>query len=237
MGRAPGTTRVYDIGKRWFDVACAAFGIVLLSPVFLAAALSVRLSSPGPIFYAGERVGLYGKRFRVLKFRTMVVGADRFGHTTALGDERLTRSGAFLRKYKLDELPQLINVLRGDMSLVGPRPEVSVHTDAYDDDERRILQVRPGITDYASIRFVDHEHLIGAGSPAEAHKAFVTKIRDEKNRLRMLYVERRSFVEDLRILALTVFALARKVFRVSRNPKAAESVADNGPPVSTSRTD
>ncbi len=209
----PVSNLAYAVAKRGFDLVAATLGLILLSPLYAAIALGVRLSSPGPILYRGERVGKDGKTFNVLKFRTMVVGSERLGHTTALGDARLTRNGAFLRQYKLDELPQLINVIRGEMSLVGPRPEVEIHTNEYSAEERRILEVRPGITDYASIRFVDHEDVIGKGSPEDAHRAFVTKIRTEKNRLRLLYVERRTFIEDIRILMRTVAALVRKIRR------------------------
>lgn len=200
----------YRLAKRTFDLALAVSLCLVLSPVMFAIALVVKLDSPGTILYRGERVGLHCRRFHILKFRTMVQNAEAMGTTTALGDPRITRVGHFLRRCKLDELPQLFNVLAGTMSFVGPRPEVAEHTDAYTEQERAILEVKPGITDYASIRFVSLDEILGAQN---AHERFVTVFRAEKNQLRLDYVRRRSFGEDLRILWLTVLAVFRKVTR------------------------
>jgi len=197
---------MYEGLKRIFDLAAALFGFTLLAPVFIAIAIAVKLDSKGPILYLGERVGLHGKRFHICKFRTMCEGAETFGTTTADKDPRITRLGQFLRKYKLDELPQLINVAKGEMSLVGPRPEVEEHTSAYNDEEKLILTVIPGITDYSSIRFVKLNEILGSENP---HQLFITKYRAEKNQLRLQYVRNRSFTEDIRILALTLVTLAR----------------------------
>ena len=204
-GHPPG--RGYEVAKRAFDVAFAAVGIAALSPVLLAVAAAVRLTSPGPILYRGRRIGRDGRAFHIMKFRTMRPDAERLGTTTALGDPRITPVGHLLRRYKLDELPQLFNVLRGEMSVVGPRPEVEEHTREYTAEERAILDVRPGLTDYASIHFGALDEVLGSENP---HEVYVTRVRAEKNELRLRYVRRRSFGEDLRIIAMTVGAIARK---------------------------
>ncbi|HEX6750220.1 MAG TPA: sugar transferase [Longimicrobium sp.] len=209
--------RGYAAAKRAFDLAAAAAGVVALSPLLLSVALAVKLDSRGPLFYRGERIGLGGRRFRIFKFRTMRPDAERMGTTTALGDPRITRVGRFLRRYKLDELPQLLNVLSGEMSVVGPRPEVEEHTREYAGDELEILTVKPGITDYSSIRFVALDEVLGSEDP---HTLFVTRYRAEKNRLRVEYVRNRSFAEDLRIIFLTLAAVAGKARR--KKPAAAE---------------
>ena len=140
--------------KRIFDVTASGLGLLLLSPLFLIVAIWIRLDSPGPVFYRQTRVGRYNKDFRLLKFRSMRVGSDKKGLITVGGrDPRVTRSGYWIRKYKLDELPQLINVFKGDMSLVGPRPEVRKYVDLYTTEQLHVLDVRPGITDMASIRY------------------------------------------------------------------------------------
>src|SRR3954467_4317285 len=145
---------MYPALKRILDVLVALTGLVILFPVFLALAVWVKASSPGPMLYAGKRVGMNGKPFRMLKFRTMVVNADKMGASSTSDDDvRLTSAGKFLRRFKLDELPQLINVLDGDMSFVGPRPQVEWAVNLYTAEERGLLSVRPGITDFASLRF------------------------------------------------------------------------------------
>ena len=193
--------------KRMLDVIAAACALVVLSPVLAAIALAVRLSSPGPVFYRGSRTGLHGVAFRIWKFRTMVVDAERLGTTTRVHDVRITRVGAFLRRWKLDELPQLLNVLVGEMSFVGPRPEVEEHTSAYTTEEREILSVRPGITDLASIRFVRLAEELGDEDP---HAVYVTRVRAEKNALRLRYVRERSLSGDLRIVLLTLRAIVSR---------------------------
>ncbi|MGD0920905.1 MAG: sugar transferase [Terriglobia bacterium] len=195
---------MYATFKRLFDLSAALVGMVVLAPLLAVMAVAIKLDSGGPVFYLGERVGLHGKTFSIFKFRTMCVDAERQGTTTADNDPRVTRIGGFLRKYKLDELPQLVNVVRGEMSLVGPRPEVEEHTRAYDEEERLILTVLPGITDYSSVRFVNLGQVLGSEN---AHQVFVTRYRSEKNQLRLKYVRNRSFGEDMRILALTFLTL------------------------------
>ena len=192
---------MYLYTKRCFDVICATFGLLLLAPPFLVVAICIKLDSSGPVFYRGVRIGLHGKPFRIFKFRTMRRDAELVGSTsTAHNDSRITSVGRLLRPAKLDEVPQLINVLKGEMSLVGPRPEVEEHTAAYIGEEQTILSVLPGITDYASIRFHNLNELVGSEDP---HRVFIEKYRAEKNRLRVLYVRTRSFSTDLKLIFRT----------------------------------
>lgn len=194
--------------KRLFDVVFAAAALAGLAPVLLIVALIIKFSSPGPVLYRGVRVGLRGRRFRILKFRTMVANADRIGgSSTAEDDPRITRIGTFLRRYKLDELPQFLNVLAGDMSVVGPRPQVAWAVDLYTPEQRRLLEVRPGITDEASIRFRDEgEILRGAVDP---DRAYLELIAPEKMRLGIEYVNNHSFFSDLKIIVKTALAATR----------------------------
>jgi lipopolysaccharide/colanic/teichoic acid biosynthesis glycosyltransferase len=194
--------------KRLFDILAATAGLLLLSPLLLFMAWKIRREDGGPVFYRGERVGLLGASFRIFKFRTMVIDAERRGgSSTADDDPRITRIGLLLRKYKLDELPQLINVLTGDMSLVGPRPEVRHYTDLYTEEEKAILTIRPGITDWASIWNAD-EGAVLAGA-ADPEKAYMELIRPTKLKLQLRYVRERSLWTDLRILFLTALAVVR----------------------------
>jgi lipopolysaccharide/colanic/teichoic acid biosynthesis glycosyltransferase len=196
-----------ELVKRLLDLFLSALGLLVIFPLLLLIALLIRLDSPGPVFYRGVRVGRYGNPFRIWKFRSMRVGSDNLGDTTGTGDPRVTRIGQFLRRYKLDELPQLMNVLTGEMSLVGPRPELYEHTSAYEGEEKLILSVRPGITDYASIRFRDLNEMVGSEEP---HKVFIEKFRPEKNRLRVAYVKQQSLKEDLKILFQTLACVLRR---------------------------
>ena len=189
--------------KRLIDFGASLLGLVLLSPILLVLAVLIRLDSSGPVFYRGVRAGRLGKPFRMIKFRTMVANADRIGGPSSAGDDpRITRVGHFLRCYKLDEFPQLINVLRGEMSLVGPRPEVPEYAAMFNQEEARILGVRPGITDWASIWNSDEGALL-AGS-ADPEKTYLEKIRPEKIRLQLKYVDNHSFWTDIRILSETI---------------------------------
>jgi lipopolysaccharide/colanic/teichoic acid biosynthesis glycosyltransferase len=194
--------------KRVFDVVCAAAGLVFLSPLLVWIAWRIKREDGGPVFYRGVRVGLHGKPFRIYKFRTMAVDAEKMGaSSTSDDDPRITRIGRFLRKYKLDELPQLINVLKGDMSFVGPRPQVKWAVDLYTDEEKALLNVRPGITDYASLRFPNEgEILKGSKDP---DKDYMEKIHPEKMRLSLEYVRNRSFWLDLKLILQTVAAIFR----------------------------
>jgi lipopolysaccharide/colanic/teichoic acid biosynthesis glycosyltransferase len=195
------------VGKRAFDVVFSLIGIILASPVLVLASSLVKTNSKGPSFYKSRRVGRNGKVFSMYKFRTMVVGADKIGGpSTPIDDPRLTKIGIFLKKFQIDELPQLINVLKGEMSLVGPRPEVPVYVDMMSKNEKeKILSVRPGITDFASLwNFHEGEILKGAKDP---EKAYMEEIRPEKLRLQMKYVEEMSFLTDIKIIFKTILKL------------------------------
>lgn len=195
------TNKGYRFVKRFFDIVFAMIGIIVLSPLMLVIALSILLDNPGPILYKGLRAGQFGMRFYILKFRTMVVNADKGAGTTSKNDSRVTRTGKILRPLKLDELPQLFNVLMGNMSFVGPRPELTRYTDAYKGEERLILTVKPGITDYSSVEFSNLNELIGDADP---DKYFEEHFLDKKNQLRIRYVKEQSFLSDLGILFKTV---------------------------------
>ena len=200
--------RGYEIGKRAFDVCFALCGLILILPLMIAIGIAIKLNSPGPVMYKGLRSGRYGKPFYIYKFRSMVVGADKGAGTTSKNDSRVTPFGRFIRKYKLDELPQLLNLLKGEMSFVGPRPELPRYTDEYKGKDRLILAVRPGITDYSSLYFSNLNSLIGDDDP-DMH--FEKTILVEKNRLRVLYVENRNFVGDI----ILIFKTVVKVFRIN----------------------
>lgn len=196
--------------KRAFDVTSATAGLVALSPLFLLLAVAIKIDSPGPVFYRGVRVGRGGRPFRIFKFRSMVADADRRGaSSTNAADPRLTRCGSFIRRFKLDELAQLINVFTGDMSLVGPRPEVQKFVDLYTQEEKAILSVRPGITDWSSIRFHNEPEIIAASGIEDADEAYAKLIRPEKLRLQLEYVRDSGLRTDLRILLATLGTLVR----------------------------
>jgi len=206
--RAPG--RIDLAAKRLFDVVSSAIALIALSPLLLVFAAGVKLTSPGPMFYRGVRTGRHGKPFRILKFRTMVVDAAEIGGpSTGQDDPRVTRFGAFLRRFKLDELPNLFCVLFGQMSIVGPRPEVPQYTSLYEGEEKLILSVRPGITDLSSIRFIDLASHIGAEN---VDAAFESRVLPIKNRLRVQYVKERSFWIDMKIIGSTLL----KLFGIAR---------------------
>lgn len=195
--------------KRSFDVVCAAAGLVALSPVLVLVAAWIKLDSPGPVFYRQVRVGRYGVPFRIHKFRTMTVNAEKAGRLTVGADNRITSSGQFLRKYKIDELPQLIDVVLGEMSLVGPRPEVQEFIDCYPADVRdKVLSVRPGITDRASIEMVDENELLAAyENPRQAYIDIVLPI---KQKYYLAYVDEQGLINDISIIFST---LKKIVFR------------------------
>ena len=189
--------------KRTFDILASFFGLIVLSPFLVIISICVLLSSPGGIFYRQVRVGKNGKDFRLWKFRTMKPGSDKKGLLTVGGrDPRVTGIGYFLRKYKLDELPQLINVLTGDMSLVGPRPEVRKYVDMYSKEQLHVLDVRPGITDYASIEYSSENELLARS--ADPEKTYIEEVMPAKLKLNMKYIEEKSFWTDLKIIFKTV---------------------------------
>ena len=188
--------------KRLFDIVASGCGLLVLSPVLLVAAIWIKLDSRGPVFYRQVRVGYKNKDFRIFKFRSMRIGADKGSLVTIGGrDPRITRSGYFIRKYKLDELPQLINVFIGDMSLVGPRPEVRHYVDYWTPEQMHVLDVRPGITDPASIKFRNENELMGKAENPEEY--YINVIMQEKIKLYLEYVENASFLYDLRLIFKT----------------------------------
>ena len=196
--------------KRLFDLGASFFGLILLTPIFVLSALWIMIDSKGPIFFRQERVGFQGITFRIHKFRTMVLDAEKKGKQITVGaDSRITTVGSFLRKYKLDELPQLIDVLVGDMSLVGPRPEVPKYIDCYSDDEKHdVLSVKPGITDNASIEFRDENELLASSKDPEA--TYVNEVLPKKIALYRKYVRERSFFGDVAIIFKTIFLIIKK---------------------------
>lgn len=186
-----------------FDILASSLGLVSLSPLLLVLAVWIKFDSRGPVFYRGVRVGRLGRPFRIYKFRSMVTNAEKIGGSSSGDDDpRITRSGRILRKYKLDELPQLINVFVGDMSLVGPRPEVKKFVDMYTEEEKVLLQLRPGITDWASLWNSD-EGAILAGHP-DPDQAYLELIRPNKLALQLKYARDHSLVVDIKIIILTV---------------------------------
>ncbi len=192
--------------KRAFDLVLATLGLTIVSPLLGLLAIWVKLDSPGPVFYRGIRGGRLGKPFRVFKLRTMVRNAEHLGGAeTPSDDPRITRAGVFLREYKLDELPQLINVILGDMSLVGPRPEVMEEVLNYSEQEKLVLSVRPGITDWASLKF-HREGEILRGSP-DPHRTYHEKIRPEKLHLQLQYVRSNSLLTDVKIIFRTLHVI------------------------------
>ncbi len=195
--------------KRVFDIFFSVFGIVLLSPLFFIVALLIIVENGFPVFYTQKRVGKRGVEFSLLKFRTMIKDADKNGLLTVGGrDARITKVGYYLRKTKVDELPQLINVLIGDMSLVGPRPEVKKYTDLYTEKQQQVLTVKPGITDYASIQFVDENDLLGKSENPEA--TYIKEIMPKKLELNLKYIQESSLITDLAIIFRTI---AKIIFR------------------------
>ncbi|WP_445425008.1 sugar transferase [Alishewanella sp. HL-SH06] len=195
--------------KRFFDVVCAALGLVVLFPVLLVIAIWIKLDSSGPVFFRQVRVGRFGVPFRIHKFRTMRVNAEQSGLLTIGRDNRITRSGHLLRKTKLDELPQLIDVLMGKMSLVGPRPEVQEFIDCYPENVRaKVLSVRPGITDRASIEMVDENDILS--KYPEPRQAYIDHILPLKQRYYVEYVDSHSVVTDIRIIWDTLLKIVKR---------------------------
>jgi len=191
------------MGKRIFDLFFSAVGLVILSLLFLLIAILIKLDSKGPIFFKQERIGLKGKVFDIYKFRTMFVNAEREDKQITIGlDPRITRLGRILRKFNLDELPQLINILKGEMSLVGPRPEVPKYVKLYSEEQRKVLSVKPGMTDYASIKF-NKENEILAGSP-HPENDYAKKIMPQKIILNLKYINNRSILLDFKLILRTL---------------------------------
>ena len=193
---------------RFCDIVLSCLGLLLLSPLFVVVAVWIVIDNPGPIFYRQMRVGKDDKDFGLLKFRSMRIGADKESLIT-IGehDSRITRAGYYIRKYKLDELPQLWNVLVGDMSLVGPRPEVRKYVDMYTDEQRQVLTVRPGITDYASIEYIDENRILAQAEDPD--RTYIEEILPAKIALNMRYIKHQTLGEYMKIIFLTLAKIIR----------------------------
>jgi len=195
--------------KRFFDILCSGLGLIVLSPLFLLIAIWIKIDSKGPVFYKQNRVGVNNRDFILYKFRSMCINSDqKVLITVGDRDVRITRSGYYIRKFKLDELPQLINVLMGEMSLVGPRPEVRKYVDFYTEEQMKVLSVKPGITDYASIEYVDENTLLGCAN--DPQKTYLEIILPDKINLNMKYINNQTIMEYFKIIFLTLFHIFKK---------------------------
>jgi len=188
--------------KRFVDLILAGTALLVLSPLFLFLAVWVGLSSKGGVFYRQERVGRYGKPFQLIKFRSMRPASDQKGLLTVGNDQRITPVGHILRKYKLDELPQLWNIIKGEMSIVGPRPEVQKYVDYYSPQQRKVLDLRPGLTDFASLEYFEEAQLL-ANSP-NPEKTYIEVVMPAKLDLNLKYLEEKGLVTDLKIIGQTI---------------------------------
>lgn len=194
------------MAKRLFDIVSSGIGLLCLAPVFVVMAIWIKLDSRGPVFYRQTRVGRYGRDFRIFKFRSMRVGSDK-GRQITVGerDPRITRSGYFIRRYKIDELPQLINVFLGDMAIVGPRPEVRKYVDLYSEEQRKVFQVRPGITDLASIKYRNENELLSQVDDPDTY--YIDVIMPDKLAINLEYIRHQSFMGDIKIIFNTLFKI------------------------------
>ena len=192
--------------KRLFDIFFSIIGLTILLPVLLLIAIIIKIDSKGPIFFRQKRVGKFNKDFKIFKFRTMHINADKLGMLTiGNNDPRVTKVGYFLRKHKLDELPQLINVLIGNMSFVGPRPEVRKYVNYYSEDDLKILDFKPGITDYASIKFRNEVEIIKKADNPE--RVYIEEIMPEKLKLNKIYINKNNIRIDIKIILKTILAI------------------------------
>ena len=191
---------------RLLDIVLSLLGLLFLLPIFLILAVWIKFDSQGSIFFRQIRVGKDGRDFRIYKFRTMIVNAEKMGIIT-IGerDPRITNSGYFLRKYKLDELPQLINVLKGEMSFVGPRPEVRKYVEMYNQEQLKILTVKPGITDYASIEYINEDEILGKSLDPE--RTYIEEIMPQKIKYNMKYINNKTMIEYFKIIFLTIIKI------------------------------
>lgn len=195
--------KLNSIIKIIFDFFAALIGIIILSPVLIIVSISIKIDSPGNIMFLQKRVGKGGKIFSIYKFRTMVTDAEKMGKQITIGkDNRITKVGAFLRKYKIDELPQLFNVLKGDMSLVGPRPEVPKYVALYNEEQRKVLSVRPGITDLASLKYSDENDILGKVENPEEY--YINVIMKDKLSLNLEYIEKSNLFFDISLVIKTI---------------------------------
>ena len=194
--------------KRLFDILASGFGLMCLSPLFAVLAVWIKCDSPGPVFYRQVRVGRGNKDFQIFKFRSMRVGSDKKGLITVGGhDPRVTRSGYYIRKYKLDEFPQLINVFIGDMSLVGPRPEVRKYVDMYTPEQLRVLDVRPGITSLASLRYRNENELLAQAEDPD--RCYVEKVMPDKLAIDLEYVPKANLLTDIKLIFATIASIIK----------------------------
>ncbi len=192
--------------KRLFDILLSVTGLIVLLPVFILISVFILFDSKGGIFYLQKRVGRNNRDFTLYKFRTMHTGSDVGGLlTVGEDDNRITKTGKFLRKYKLDELPQLLNVLKGDMSIVGPRPEVRKYVDLYNERQRQVLSVRPGLTDYASIKYINENEVLSKYDDPE--KAYIDIVMPAKLELNLKYIKEKSFITDVKIIFKTLVGI------------------------------
>lgn len=195
--------KLNSIIKRIFDFFAALIGIIILSPILLIVSIAIKMDSTGDILFLQKRVGKDGKEFNIYKFRTMVTDAEKLGKQITVGkDSRITKVGAFLRKYKIDELPQLFNVLKGDMSLVGPRPEVPKYVELYNEEQRKVLSVRPGITDLASLKYSDENDILGKVENPEEY--YINVIMKDKLTLNLEYIEKSNLFFDISLVIKTI---------------------------------
>lgn len=196
--------------KRCVDFILSLLLLIILSPLLLIVALAIKLEDGGPVLYKAERGGYHNKTFKICKFRSMVPNADKIGGgTTALNDNRITKVGSIIRKIKLDEFPNLLNVIKGDMSFIGPRPELLRYTEQYEGAEKYILEVRPGMTDYSSIAFINLDEIVGQGNADEMYEKYVLP---EKNKLRVKYAATVSVFTDIKLFIMTVWKVVEKAF-------------------------
>ncbi len=210
--KKPGYKKIYNrFLKRIIDFIFAIILFIVLIPFYFIIALAIAIESGFPVFYRPKRGGYKEKPFRIFKFRTMVKDADKIGGgTTALNDPRITKVGKFLRKTKLDEIPQLLNVISGSMSFIGPRPELLKYTTTYEGAEKDILKVRPGITDFSSIEFINLDEIVGGENADEMYEKYVLK---KKNELRIKYAHEVSFLTDFKLFFKTIFKVIKKAFK------------------------
>jgi lipopolysaccharide/colanic/teichoic acid biosynthesis glycosyltransferase len=195
-----------QFGKRFFDFCSSLIGLIILSPVMLMTAIFIKLNDNGPVFFAQERMGKGFEKFKLLKFRTMIVNADKTGEAITKGeDPRITGIGKFLRYDKLDELPQLINVLKGEMSMVGPRPEVEKYVAVFKDQYQQILTIKPGITDYATLQFRNEEEILNEYE--DTHEGYMKGVLPAKIELYLKYLNEMNFVTDLKIIFKTLWRI------------------------------
>jgi lipopolysaccharide/colanic/teichoic acid biosynthesis glycosyltransferase len=224
VDKSMGTNRNFynNYIKRCVDFALALVLSITLLPLMVIIAILIKINPSGPIFYRGIRTGRYGRPFKIFKFRSMVQSAENIGGgTTALNDSRITKIGAVLRKCKIDEIPQLFNILKGDMSFIGPRPELLRYTELYDNDEKIILSIRPGMTDISSLEFISLDEIVGSDNPDDLYEKYVLK---KKNKLRMDYVIKQSAYLDIKLFFQTITGVLKKTIRVVFRKKERTSI-------------